>query len=78
MASVDNDLQDFNRFARDQLAKGSSAQSIDELFDRWRIENPPADDLLAIQASIRDVDSGERGKPIDQHIEEIRRKHRLS
>ena len=66
MASIDNELQEFNRFAREQVSKHVADQTIDELFDQWRTENPPGDDLLAIQASLRDADAGERGKPIDE------------
>lgn len=77
MASIDNDLQDFNRFAREQVLKNGPDQTIDELFDRWRTERPPGDDLLAIQASLRDADAGERGKPLDEHVEEMRHGHNL-
>jgi len=78
MSSIDNDLQDFNRFAREHVSKEGPAQTIDELFDQWRTENPPEEDLLAIQASLRDADAGERGKPIGDHIDEMRQKHNIT
>ena len=77
MSSIEHDLEAFARFARDH-ANGTNPPTIDELFYQWRTENPPADDLLAIKASLRDVDAGERGKPIDEHLDDMRKKHNLT
>lgn len=78
MASIENDLLDFTQFARDQASGSDRPLSIDELFDQWRTANPPDDDLLAIQASLRDVDAGERGKSIAEHLDEVRKRHKLT
>ena len=59
MASIDSELQDFNRFAREMIVKNGPNRTIDELFDQWRIEHPPSDDAKAIEASARDVDLGD-------------------
>ena len=78
MASIENDLQDFAEFARNHVDGNEHPPTIDELFDQWRLENPPSDDILAIKASLRDVDGGEGGKPVGDHIDEMRKKHNLS
>ena len=76
MSSIENDLNDFNQFAKTHISSGA-APSIDELFDKWRIQNPPDEDLLAIQASLNDLDSGERGTLADEFNQKMASKYKL-
>lgn len=59
-------LEDFRRFALEQLDQGSSSLSIDELYDMWRTINPTScefsADVSAVQAAIRDFQGGDRGQ----------------
>ncbi len=45
--------------AKSRLKNGGSELSLEELFDEWTIKNPPDEDSLAVQASIRDMENGE-------------------
>jgi hypothetical protein len=73
MSPVENDLHSFHQFALSQVDTG---RSLDELFDRWRAENPSDDlyveNVAAISASIADSDRGERGSVAGQHSAELR------
>ena len=77
MADIENDLQDFNQFAREH-ANGSGNASIDELFDQWRIANPTAEDLLAIKASLRDMENGETGRLFDEFAADFEKRNNLT
>ena len=65
MPATEQELNRFTQFARRRLASGEDQLSLDELFDLWRSENPTdadrAENVAAINASIRDFQQGERG-----------------
>jgi len=44
---------------------------IDDLYDQWRRLAFRNTDALAVQASLRDLESGERGQPIDKFLAEF-------
>ncbi len=77
MATVEQQLEQFNRFVQLQLASGKIDASLDELFDFWRRENPSeelnAENLAAVAASIEDFKRGERGTIAGSHSAELRR-----
>jgi len=78
MATTEQQIDSFAQFARGQLAQGGEELSIDELFDRWRLEHPPAEDVLAIKASVRDMQGGETGQPFEEFADEFRQRNHLS
>lgn len=82
MSSIEQDLDSFNRYARQRIGPGQQALSIDELFEQWRVENSSddqyAEDVAAINASIQDFKSGERGAPAGEHSAQIRREFGLN
>jgi len=78
MSSIENDLNSFNVFVKTQVTGDLTEPSIDELFDAWRIQNPPESDLLAIRASLKDLDAGERGKSIEEFNQQMAEKYKLS
>ena len=73
-------IDSFRRFASGRLQDGSEL-SMDELYDLWRIENPPPAELdenvRAVQAAIDDLENGDRGVPLEEAIREARAKHNL-
>ena len=58
-------IESFSRFARSKVDQAGSDLPIDDLYDEWRAQHPPADDLLAIKASLRDMEQGETGRSFD-------------
>jgi hypothetical protein len=77
MATTAQDIASFTSFALQKIESGQRDLSIDELFDQWRIENPSdeqyAENVAAIQASIRDFKAGERGTIAGEHSAQVRR-----
>ena len=74
MATTEREIDGFAQFAKAQLGRGGENLSLDDLLDQWRIQHPPAEDALAIKASIRDMDRGEAGRPFDQFAGEFRQR----
>ena len=77
MATADQELDSFTSYARQKIESGQRDLSIDELFDQWRSENPSdelyAENVAAIQASIRDFKNGERGTMAGEDSAQLRR-----
>lgn len=73
--SLDKKIEDFTRFAKSHAAEDTT---MDELFDRWRARTLQETDALAVQASLRDMEQGETGRPFNQFSEEFRRKNGIS
>ena len=77
MTTTQQDLDSFTSYARQIIASGQRDVSIDELFDQWRAENPSdeqyAEDVAAVNASIRDFKNGERGSIAGEHSSQLRR-----
>ena len=78
MATSEHEIDSFSEFAKSQLNDRGSGVSLDELFDEWRIVNPPSEDALAIQASIRDMEKGKTGRPFEEFAAEFRGRNNLS
>jgi len=77
MATSEAEIDSFAQFAKQQLARGAAGLSLEELFDPWRIRHPPAEDAGAIEASVRDMEAGEAGRPFDEFADEFRRRNDL-
>jgi hypothetical protein len=78
MATSEHEIESFSEFAKSQLKDSRSDASIDELFEEWRTLNPPSEDALAIQASIRDMENGETGRPFEEFAAEFRKRNNLT
>ena len=63
-------IEDFSAFAKGQLDAGPD-RSIDDLFEEWRQRIFKKTDALAVQASIRDLENGERGEPLDEFLDSL-------
>jgi hypothetical protein len=74
------ELAQFQQFIANQVATGSTI-SPEEALDLWRQENPLEstfeDDVLALRAALADLDAGDRGIPLAEFEEEIRRRYGL-
>jgi hypothetical protein len=66
MAITKDDLVSFHQFAESKLAN-PGVESLHELVDIWEHEHPPAklraQNVAAVQAAIRDMQSGDTGAP---------------
>ncbi|MGH7200336.1 MAG: hypothetical protein ACREJB_07000, partial [Planctomycetaceae bacterium] len=60
MKATEEQIENFRSFALEQLGNGGSGLSVDELYDRWRIEHPADEelrkDVLAVKAALRDME----------------------
>jgi hypothetical protein len=81
MAEAAQELQNFYQFADQRLRGHTGEQSLDQLFAEWRSQNPGPkelqDNVLAVRASLRDMDSGINGRPIDEFELEFRQRNGL-
>ena len=67
---------ELKRFAEFVLRHEDPDLSLADLFDLWMLENPlaevRAEDVAAVNASINDFLSGERGTPAGEHSRQLR------
>jgi hypothetical protein len=75
MATSEQEINSFSEFAKSRIKKGGSDSSLAELRDEWAIENPPAEDAYAIQASIRDMENDDTGQPFQEFASEFRKRN---
>ncbi len=82
MAVSQEELDSFHRFVSQQIGNGGAELTLEELLDLWRAANPTPedlrDDVLAVKAAIRDLESGETGRPFEEFAEEFRRRNNIS
>ena len=72
MSTTLQELEEFTRFARQQLADAPQIATLDALFDAWREQHPSMEDALAIQASLRDLEQGVTGRAFEEFASEKR------
>jgi hypothetical protein len=81
MGITRSDLESFHQFAIVQVDSGKTDLTFAELYAMWRIRNPGreelAENVAAVKAAIRDMEEGDRGIPLEDHIREIREKHTI-
>jgi hypothetical protein len=70
MATIEQ-IDDLNHFIETLPQSERDSLSMDEIYERWREQAFKHDDLLAIKASVRDYESGERGRPVDEFLADI-------
>ena len=69
MSTIDQ-IEAFATFAKNQLGNGQEC-SIDDLYHQWRQQAFQDTDTLAVQASIQDLQNGERGQSLDELLAEF-------
>lgn len=67
MATIEQ-IDDLSRFIQSLPAGERDALSIDEIYERWREQAFKHEDLLAVKASLRDYENGERGRPVEDFL----------
>ena len=76
MSTTQQDIQSFAQFAEQQLSEGGSERTIDELFDIWRAAKPSGETLAqsvsAVKAALIDMEAGDTGIPVDEHLARLR------
>ena len=81
MSTTEKELDSFNAFAKSRLSSGREPPPLDELFELWRLENPPdelyAENVAAVASAIDDFRNGDRGTPAGEHSEQLRRTYGL-
>lgn len=69
MEPLIQELKEFTQFATSQSAEGDT---LDDLFDRWRESHNRGIDRQAVEASLRDMELGETGRPFEEFANEFR------
>lgn len=77
MHQLQQEIEDFTSFVKAHLSEGA-ATSLDELYDRWREVHPAMEDALAVQASLRDMEGGESGRPFGEFVADFSRRNKMS
>jgi len=82
MATIQEQLDSFNRFVAERTTTEVDEYTIDQLYDLWRINNPTdaehAENVAAVKASLEDLANGERGRPASEVSDDIRKELGLS
>lgn len=71
MASIEQDLDSFTQFARQKIASGETAASMDELFRQWRRQRIAAEDAAAVLEAVEDLEKGDRGVDFETFVKEF-------
>ena len=77
MATSEQEINSFSAFAKSRIKNGGDQFSLAELLDEWTIQNPPSEDALAIQASIRDMENGDTGRPFQEFADQFRKRNNI-
>lgn len=71
-----NELSEFHQFLGRQLDESDEQLSPEEALDLWRSENPDPDlhtrNVAAVREAIADMQSGDKGRPAKEVLQEIR------
>jgi len=80
-AESHHDLLSFQQFLAEQLKTGEPNLSPEEAVDVWRLQNRTSEeyreDVEAIREALSDLDAGKSGMPLDEFLDEFRRRHEL-
>lgn len=76
MAVTIDEIDSFRRFAIERVRTDANV-SLEDLVGAWRLLNPTpeehAENIAAIRSAIRDMDSGDHGRPAIEIVNELRR-----
>jgi hypothetical protein len=76
-----DELSSFHDFLSQKLTSGAARFSPEEVLDRWRAENPAADDypdnVAALKEALADMQAGDHGMPLEQFDRKFRQRHSI-
>jgi hypothetical protein len=79
MSTAFDQLAAFQQFAHQKVGAGE-AETLEELFDLWRLEHPTPEEQAEVHEAIRqglaDIEAG-RGRPAADVSRDMRRKYNL-
>ncbi len=82
MPTSTQELQSFQEYAKARIQNNGAQLDLEDLLDEWKHQNQAPerlhDDILAVKASLCDVESGETGTPVEDVIREIKTKYDLT
>jgi hypothetical protein len=82
LKATEQQIEQFRDFALRQLRNGGADLTVDEVYDLWRAECPSDDevreDVLAVRASLRDMERGEIGRAFDDFTRDFRARHNIT
>ena len=70
MATI-TEITDLNQFMLSLPEGEREGLTIDALYERWRELAFRSEDLLAVKASLRDFENGQRGRPFAEFLSEF-------
>jgi len=73
---VQNELEQFHAYVGERLRTAEWRVSPEEVLDEWLLLHPDpqahAENVMAVKAAIRDMEAGDRGRPADEVLRDIR------
>jgi hypothetical protein len=80
-AEVNQELLSFHQFVGEQIRLRVPYQSPEEALEAWRLRNRTpeerADDVQAIREALADMEAGDTGTPVEDYLDEFRRRHKI-
>jgi hypothetical protein len=74
-------LNEFREYAEQRLTAGSKAVDMVELAAEWQFQHESKghfkEDILAVRASLREMDAGETGRPMSEFLKEFEERHQV-
>ena len=81
MATI-TQIDSFHQFAVERVSSGDTDLSMDELYELWRLENLPADELAesvaAVRAALGEMQDEDAWIDVDDHLAQLRSKYGFS
>lgn len=75
-ADVHNELSGFHDFVGERLRNGGSHLTPEEVLEEWLLLHPNLDqhaqNVKAIRAAIRDMEAGDQGLEVEDHLLRLR------
>jgi hypothetical protein len=75
-------LHSFQAYAAARLQAGGAQLELDDLLDEWKSQHTEYqtghDDALAVSASLRDIERGERGALVEDVIADLKTRYHVA
>lgn len=73
---VQTGLAEFHQFVGERLRNGGAQLTPEEVLEEWRLLHPNVEqhdqNVKAIKAAIRDMEAGDQGTEMEEHLRRIR------